>query len=306
MTKFGFNQTHLMTVLTDSKCRIKWNLVDRIIGEIPEVRRANMRVMGGTEANFWNIQMKGYSAQEANNKFERCGVSAFDLFIEVSKVIGWSVMPVWNLLDIYDKQKDSSRAMMSNIAMTNKLLDAGINVSYIELGNELNIWMDIKGDKDYNKNPTEYDSEIKYMADISANMLDISNRNYPDTKVAGIYCRDLNSRDRAWQQQFKDIPFDGLVIHWYESSSNRKDWMANIVDIKKQCTDAGKECLITEFGWNLGPSTRSAAYRKNFDSPLREEYNKVSWELMEEAGVDVACYHRICGTGGHGYNYLQF
>ena len=307
-TIFGFNQTHMMNTLTDNKCVIIWENVQRIITEIPEERRQVIRWPGGTEANFYNCEMWGYSVQEEDSKWGRNSVNALSSFIDVSMMVKWEVIPVLNLYEEYLNPDLTAERERQNMLLIERIFKAGIKIPYIELGNELNIWVDKSKLKnsDYNRDKANYDREIKRYYDISLKYYKLIKAKYPNIKIAAVYCDNRNARDKAWQAVFKKGPWEGLVIHHYEESNNEKDWVTNLTRMKKHCTDAKKEMLLTEWAWKLGPSITSAAYRKNASSPLLEKYNTISWDIISKLKIEVACFHRINGIGSHKYNYLQF
>lgn len=300
----GFNQTHFINHITDNEALVIDSLVDKIKNINPEKRQV-IRWPGGTEANFYNCTMSGYSVQEEDSKYARNGVNAFDIFIDVSKDIQWQVIPVLNLYEEYKNPSLASDRQYQNMLMIEKLVAAGIEIPYIELGNELNIWIEGVKHSDYNRNKTGYDREIKKYYDISLRYYNLIKSKYPDIKVAAVYCEDNNGRDKQWQRVFSQGPWEGLIVHVYEDKPESQ-WESHIQEIVNDCNKVGKECLITEWAWKLGPSPLSLAYKINSSSPLLPKYHEIGWELMQRNNVAVSCFHRISGINGHPYNYVQF
>ena len=304
----GFNQTHLVNHVTDQKARIIPEAIQRLKDEIPQERRQVMRFPGGTEANFYNCTISSYSPQDSlNSKYARNNVNVLDLFIEVSKQMEWKVIPVLNLYEEYINPSLTAERERQNIMMIDKILDAGVEIAYIELGNELNIWLDKSKlrSADYNRDPENHNREIQRYYDISTKYYNLLKERYPNIKIAAVYADDNNARDRQWQKVFSQGKWEGLVVHLYEDDPESL-WSPKIREIVESCKDVGKECLITEWAWKLGAGTNSPAYRANSRSPLLPKYHEQGWQLMEDNGVAVSCFHRISGIGGHLYNYVQF
>lgn len=307
-TLSGFNQTHFANHVTDSKCKVVPALVHRVITEIPAERRQFCRFPGGTVANFYTIDMYGHTPAEAkNSKWQRAKINPIVPFIEASKIIGWDVIPVINLVEIYNGKYTFDHGMELNLRMIKMFVDAGINVPYIELGNELNIWMNIKGNSDYNRNKAEYDREIQryYELSVRANMLIKSI--YPEIKTAAVSARfGYNARDNKWSSLFNYGDWDGIVIHHYEDSADPKIWKERIAEMKQQADFAGKELLLTEVNVKLGPSVNSPAYRTNIKQTWLRDYQSAIWDICKRLKVNVLGYHNISGTDGHIYNYLNY
>lgn len=304
----GFNQTHFANHITDNRCKVVPALVHRVITEIPAERRQWCRFPGGTVANFWNIEMFGHTPAEAKaSKWQRFKISPIVPFIEASKMIGWDVIPVINLVEIYNGTVSFDVGMNRNLRMIQMFLDAGINIPYVELGNELNIWMNIKGNSEYIRNKAEYDREIQRYYDLSVKADLIIHALYPNIKTAAVSARfGLNARDNRWHTVFNKGGWEGLVMHHYEDSSDPKIWEYDIADMKKQADYAGKELLLTEVNVKLGPGVNSPAYRTNIKQTWLKDYQDAIWDICKRLRVNVVGYHNISGTDGHIYNYLKF
>ena len=307
-TLAGFNQTHFANHVTDGKCKVVPSLVHRVIKEIPAERRQWCRFPGGTVANFWNVDMYGHTPAEAkSSKWQRFKISPIIPFIEASKMIGWDVIPVINLVEIYNGTVSFDVGMNRNLRMIQMFLDAGINIPYVELGNELNIWMNIKGNSEYIRNKAEYDREIQRYYELSVKADLIIHSVFPNIKTAAVSARyGLNARDNRWHTVFNGGGWEGIVMHHYEDSADPKIWEYDIAEMKKQADYAGKELLLTEVNVKLGPGVNSAAYRTNIKQTWLRDYQAAIWDICKRLKVNVLGYHNISGTDGHIYNYLQF
>ena len=305
---YGFNQTHTINQLTNNKCKIIPSAVQRIINEIPSKRREVIRFPGGTVANEYNVNIFGHTLSEAkSSKWASFKINPIEPFIEASKIIGWKVIPVLNITDIYNDKISFDSGMDLNFKMLDMFLDAGIKVEHIELGNELNIWMRIKGNKDYNKNVDEYNREIEKYYDLSVRVYNSVKNRYPKIKIGGVSARDgMNARDNKWCSLFDKGPWEAIIIHHYEDSGDKKDWESNIKKMVEQSKNNNKEIWITELNVRLGPSVTSAAYINNASQSWIQDYQNKIWDICEDIGVDLMCYHRITGTDNHSYNYLRF
>ena len=306
-TILGFNQTHMMNNLTNNKCVLDLSAINKIKAILPQYRQT-VRWPGGTEANTYNCEMWGYSTQGQDAKWSRNQINAFDRFLQLSAQMGWSVVLVLNVYEEYMNPNLQSERTRQNMLMIQKTIDAGINIEYIELGNELNIWIDKKKIKnsDYNKDKANYDREISRYYNISIRYYNLIKEECPNLKIAAVYADDLNARDRAWQTVFRSGPWDGLVVHLYESSTDKSKWLSNVQKLVANANLYEKDLLITEWAWKLGPSPNSAAYKTNSTSSLINQYHAEGWNIMSVAGVKIACFHRITGVGNHPYNYVKF
>lgn len=306
MSIFGFNQTHLANQLTDGKCNLIMDNIYRIIDEIEPKKRKFMRFPGGTVANEYNVDIYGHTLAEAkSSKWQRYKINPIIPFIQASKVIGWEIMPVINVTDIYNGKVTFEKGMEQNLRMIKMFLDAGLKVPYVEIGNELNIWMNISGSKDYNRNPSEYSREILKYFDISTKAHKAIKKEFPLIKTAGVSARNgLNARDNKWCSVFDKGEWNGIIIHHYEDNEDATKWLPNITAMVEQAKANGKELLLTEMNWRLGPSVTSLAYINNASKPSVGMYQENVWQLCEKSGVDYMAYHRIHGTDAHAYNYL--
>ena len=293
----GFNQTHLANLITDAKCKIIPANVARIMNEIPEGRRQVMRFPGGTVANEYNVFQFGHvKAETKKSKWVNAKKNPIEPFIEASKTIGWQVIPVLNLVEPYNGKLES------NLEMIQKFVDAKIPMEWVELGNELNIWTGVTGD--YNRNKDAYNRAIDRYYDLSLEFHNEVKKYFPELKTAAVSAIfGNNGRDNAWANKFNAGPWDGIVIHHYESDTTGRNWLITLKEIVRQARTDNKALLLTEINYRLGPSTTHANYKANAGKSWTRDYQDEVWALCEQAGVDLMCYHNIAGDSE--YSYLK-
>lgn len=307
-TIFGFNQTHTANQLTDNKCKVIPAAVNRIIKEIDAEKRASIRFPGGTVANEFNVNIYGHTLAEAkSSKWQKNKINPIVPFIEASKMIGWSVIPVINVTDIYNGKVSFDEGMSLNLKMIDMFVRSGVKVSHVEIGNELNIWMNIRGNKDYNRNPKEYDVEIQKYYDLCLKADKLIKAAFPGVKTGGVSARfGYNARDNKWCSLFDYGTWDAIIIHHYEDVGDKSIWEKNIAEMVAQAKACKKELWITELNVRLGPSVGSLAYKRNASQSWITDYQTEIWDICKRLKVDLMCYHRITGTDDHSYNYLKF
>jgi hypothetical protein len=305
-TVFGFNQTHLTNSLTNNKGEVIWSNVEKIRSDIPKDKLQCIRWPGGTVANEYSIYIYGHTLSEAkSSKWQRLKLNPIKPFIEISKKVGWEVIPVLNLTDVYEGTISYDKGLSQSIEMIEMFLVNGIPIKWIELGNELNIWTGVTGD--YNRNQKKYDEAINRYYELSLKFFNDLSKRYPGIQIAAVSARSgMNGRDNKWSSIFDKGPWHGIVIHHYEDNSSPKIWQLNIEQMVAQAKAAKKKLLITELNVRLGPNPNSAAYKKNAGQSWISLYQEACWQICKNAGVDVVCYHRISGTDEHDYNYIEF
>lgn len=312
-TLLGFNQTHLVNQVTDSKCRIIPEKVDKL-KTIPTLFRSVMRWPGGSIAGDYHLGQLGHSSAEAkNSKWKRNNIDPMYVFIELSRMMKWKVLIVLNVEDIYyknleGKYQEAEASMDRNVKMVSIFRSLNIPIAGVEIGNEIQIYTKVQGE--YNRNPKAFNEAIdKYFA-ITETLHMMIKQLDPDIKTGACYVTPnaaaANNRDLRWWDVFKDTSCDALIVHHYEEDTDEKNWLPKLQRMSDSIHNLGKEAWFTEGMWNFGPGTNHPKFAASMRATQTWQKYKDSWFLMvQEAGFDIATMHRISGNDGHPYDFVE-
>ena len=314
-TMLGFNQTHLCNLLTDSKCRIIPQQVELLKTLIPENRREVMRWPGGTVSMEYTIGQLGHNAAETKSgKWKRYGVDPLEVFLYVSKLMGWKILVVINGYTLFKNFADKYTYEAESILQLNliqKIKDAGLPIAGVEIGNELQIYCSVRGQ--YINNKEAFNRDIDKYFTVTEEMNEAIRWNFPDLYTGACFVTPkaalANGRDGRWWQVFKNTKCDALIVHHYEDDPNKIVWQRNLSNMVNEISGKlNKQCWLTESNWNFGLNNTNAAYASAIKSPeLYKAYQSAWADMVNTAGFDIACYHRIAGDKkeNHPYNFIQ-
>jgi hypothetical protein len=202
--------------------------------------------------------------------------------------------------------KELDKTIDNNIKIIALFQDRGIKIEGIEIGNEMQIYTGVTGE--FNRNTAKYKEAIDIMFQITE---DVDNRIFThDTGLLTGACYPTpmaaaaNGRDRYWAEVFARTSCNALIVHHYEEDTNPATWQPKLNAMVTEIHDLGKEAWFTEGMWNFGPGTNHPKYAASLAIPNTWKAYKSNWfQMVTDAGFDIATYHRLSTNMDHPYDY---
>jgi len=298
-------------MVTDTKGNFIPARINQLLAT-PGVKGAIMRWPGGSVSGDYRLGQFGHTSGEVkSSKWGKLKVDPIYKFIELCRIMDWSVLVVINGEDLYKHYRSGNinefdKSSDQAIKMIAIFEHHGIKVEGVEIGNELQIYLGVGGE--YNRNTAKYNEAVDDMFGITEIMHGRIKDHNPKLLTGACYVTpkssSANGRDRRWADVFKDSTCDALIVHHYEEDTNPATWQPTLNGMADAIHYLGFKSWFTEGMWNFGPGTNHPKFAASLKAPQTWQSYKANWfNMVTAADFDIACFHRLAVDDAHPYNF---
>jgi hypothetical protein len=281
-----------------------------------------LRFPGGAIANKYHFYKTGYG--RGNKNTPNVDRNYIEELVRLTQNISPEpdVLFVMNLFEHFPNKLGNVALKEENMAALRYLIDNGVNVTGVELGNELYLYREVIGFNMQNQNTIS--AKTRVYANLAREYTDMIHAEYPDLKMGIPFGNSRAISGHVWNMTLLDEDrndkfIDAFIPHVYGEVAEQcgstdmtciKGSLERIMELK-----AGEVAFLSQNNYDVW-ITELSSINHGFDnlrrqelafSDVKREYMKKYIEVFINNGADYLLIHRLLGPSeAPSYNYISY